>query len=277
MKTIEVLISAMHQEDISLAKKCNADADVLIINQCDKNEYYEEMYNGHRIRMISTTERGTSNSRNMAIKNAIGDICILSDDDECFIDGYKEVVLDAYSKQEDADVIAFDVNVTNTRGMTKVVRKDDRVLSKVPFYRTYGTWSLTFKRENILNMNAVFNTDFGPGTNKISSGEESVWQHLLKKNGAKFYHCNFTMVRVEQGESTWFTGYNESYFYDRGAFLAVSMPKVKNIFKYYYLYRLKDVAEISILNQIKWLNNGIKGYGKYKLSYDEFKQKKVKK
>ena len=78
---LEILMSAMHQENFDIAYRSKVDSDLLIINQCDKDDYTEIEVNGHIWRMISTTERGLSKSRNMALKNAKGDICLLADDD----------------------------------------------------------------------------------------------------------------------------------------------------------------------------------------------------
>ena len=59
--------------------------------------------------MISTTERGLSNSRNMALKYAVGEICILCDNDEIFEDNYETVICKAFERLPDADIIAFSI------------------------------------------------------------------------------------------------------------------------------------------------------------------------
>lgn len=82
-------MSVMNQIDMRIAEQCNANTDILVINQCNFDGYDEKYYNGYKIRMISTTERGLSKSRNMAIKNAMGDICIFCDDDVVYRDEYR--------------------------------------------------------------------------------------------------------------------------------------------------------------------------------------------
>ena len=74
---IEILISTMNQKDDSLINKMNLHCNSLIINQCS----YDSVKKKDAIRIINTTERGLSKSRNMAIENSIGDICIIADDD----------------------------------------------------------------------------------------------------------------------------------------------------------------------------------------------------
>ena len=92
---LEVLISAMYLNDTKIIEKTKCTSDVLIINQTDINDYYE-LNAEHKIRMISTTERGLANSRNRAIENAVGDICLLCDDDEVLAEGYEKIILNSF-------------------------------------------------------------------------------------------------------------------------------------------------------------------------------------
>lgn len=263
---IEILMSVMNQSDMSIAKKSKANADILIINQCDCNDYKEEIYNGHKIRMISTTERGLSKSRNMALKNALGDICILCDDDEVYRPDYKEAVLKAFEDMPKADMIAFNIGYLNERGKGRRINKKTKKASR---WRTYGSCSLAFKRDNIISKDILFDTNFGAGSGKITHGEEAIWQNDLRRLGIKIYQHTFCIADVAQSDSTWFEGYNPKYFYNMGCYLERVYPRLKYLLKYYYIYRLNGVTKLSIHEQIKWLKNGIKGYSKG-LSYDEY-------
>lgn len=268
MPLLEILMSVMHQNDMSLAQKCNADTDVLVINQCDKNDYAEEIYNGHKIRMISTTERGLAKSRNTALKNAQGDICVFCDDDVVYNAGYKEEILKAFNETLDADIIAFNVHHKNARHKRKI----NKSFKKAPRFRMYGSWSLAFKRENITDKEIWFNELFGAGSGVITSGEESIWQNDALKAGLKIYQHPFCIAEVEQADSTWFNGYTEKYFYNMGAYIGTVMPKLSRIFKFYYVYRLNPVTDLKIKEQIKWLNAGITGIRNGK-SYEKYCEK----
>ena len=81
---LEVLLSCMNQKDLGIVKRSRITSDVLVINQADGEDIEEQVENGQRIRMFTTNERGLSRSRNMALKYAEGDICVLCDDDEIF-------------------------------------------------------------------------------------------------------------------------------------------------------------------------------------------------
>ena len=51
--TIELLISCMYQNDISIVTEDKLQCDVLVINQCNKDDYSESMVNGYRA-LVST-------------------------------------------------------------------------------------------------------------------------------------------------------------------------------------------------------------------------------
>lgn len=108
-------MSAMHLKDFDIAYKTGIKSDLLIVNQCDRNDYKEINVEGHLWRMISTTERGLSKSRNMALKHAKGDICLLCDDDELLVKDYYERIINAYLELPKAVAIAFNVNRINNK------------------------------------------------------------------------------------------------------------------------------------------------------------------
>ena len=105
---LEILLSCMHQKDFSIVEKSCITGDVLIINQADTDAFVEQNESGQHIRMLTTTERGLSRSRNMAIENACGDVCLLCDNDEIFYHDYEANILATFHRLQDADIILFD-------------------------------------------------------------------------------------------------------------------------------------------------------------------------
>ena len=106
--SIQLLISTMHQADHSLLERMHVASDAVVINQCDQegNETFE--FNGHHILWINTIERGLSKSRNMAIRNATADICMIADDDMEYRADYVDTVTSAFARIS-ADIIGFQV------------------------------------------------------------------------------------------------------------------------------------------------------------------------
>ena len=104
---LEVLLSCMNQSDLSLIERSKLTGDVVVINQCDKEDFFEGKTKNGRGRVFSTTERGLTKSRNMAIEKSDADICLLCDDDEVFEEDYEQKIITAYEKLDLADVIIF--------------------------------------------------------------------------------------------------------------------------------------------------------------------------
>lgn len=280
---LEVLISCMHQKDFSILDKFNVHSDILIVNQCDENGYKEEIRNGYLCRMISTTKRGLSQSRNECLNNMNGDIGILCDDDIIYYDNYNKIILEAFTKLKDADIIIFDMDFVtndnkleikdNIKDTTKIT--PNIIARKSPSYKNYISSTIAFKKDSLQRKNIWFNLNFGTGSKKYSNGEESLVLRESKRKGLKVYEY-FSILGVQDHRiegSTWFKGYDERYFYDKGALVKALYPNMYFAFKYYYILRLYKESKLSIIQMLKYLNNGIKGY-KDNLSYEEFKKVK---
>ena len=265
--TLEVLMATMHQADMSLAAKSNCKSDVLIINQTDdKEDFCQIEQGGHTVRMYSNTQRGLSRSRNMAIVHAKGDICLISDDSEIFEDNYKETILSAFERHPDADIIAFNFVRTHHRSSAKTKLDKECKASRFTFFSSI---SLAFRREKVLEKHVFFDYRLGAGSDFISAGEEGAWQHLARKKGLCIYQCPEIIATVIQEDSTWFTGFNEKYFYDLGANLHVRFPELQYIFMFYYVWRLRKEASIAKWKQLKCMMAGMNGFKKG-ISYDNY-------
>jgi len=200
----------MHQTDTSIIERSNISSDTLIINQCNKNDYTEFLYKEkYRVRMISTTERGLSRSRNMAIKNATGDICLICDDDAEFVESYKTIIEDAYILNPKADIIAFALIRKN-----KIFPNKDFRVSYISALKISSV-QISFKREDVLNKGVLFDVTMGSGTGN-GGGEENKFLYECLKNKLKIYYQPQVIANVGQSESHWFHGYTLKYFIDKG-------------------------------------------------------------
>lgn len=262
---LEVLVSAMNQHDLSLVDQLGCESDILIVNQSDFEGYTESIVNGYLVRMISTKQRGLSRSRNMALVHSTGDICLFCDDDEVLHSGYSKTILEAFSRMGEADIIAFNFENENPHFSPKIIKTE----SKGSRFRFNSSVSLAFRRKIIQAKGIWFDVSFGAGSGFISMGEESIWQIEAQRKGLKRYHCPSYIAAVKQEESSWFRGYDAKYFYDLGAFLERCFPFLKYLFRFYYLYRLGRLTKLSIVEQLKWINNGMKGYRKG-INYQEY-------
>ncbi len=217
---LEVLISCMNQQDMKIAEQTGIQTDVLIINQCPKVEHSDdassdkntlEVQNSSRgnIRMLRTNTRGLSKSRNLAIQHAVGDVCLLCDDDEQLDSSYEKIILNAYEALPDADIICFRISNQPSRLTQKTQR-----LTKWTAMRI-ASWQITFRRESILKSGIRFDEDMGAGTGN-GGGEEVKFLRDCIKAGLKAYYVPKSIGKVAQTESTWFKGFDRDFFYKRG-------------------------------------------------------------
>lgn len=90
-------------------------SDAVIINQCDRFALEETEKDGCKIKFCSFPERGVGRSRNEAILRADGDICLFSDEDIVYEPGYAAAVAAAFEENPQADMILFNVTVSEER------------------------------------------------------------------------------------------------------------------------------------------------------------------
>lgn len=207
---LEVLISCMNQTDLSIVEKSQLTGDVLIINQAETDGYVEVNHDNQCVRMITTKARGLSNSRNLAIHLSKGDICLLCDDDEVFETDYESTVLKHFERLSEADIIAFDVTNKKTRLKSDIQRV--RWLKSLRL----SSVQLAFRRNRVIEKAILFDPNMGAGSGN-GCGEENKFLWDCLKKGLRIYYVPQTIASLSSGESTWFSVYNETFFYQRGA------------------------------------------------------------
>lgn len=209
---LQTLVSCVKQNMDTIAETMNLDSDAIVINQCDENAYTEYDYKGNLIRCYSFNERGVGLSRNNALLRADSDIVLFSDEDIRYNDGYAEIVLKEFEKHPGADMILFNFDVIEERATyhTNAEHKVTRLNCG-----RYPTYSFAIRREKLHKANITFSLLFGGGA-KYSNGEDSLFIRECISKGLKAIAVPVTLGKEEPRPSTWFHGYTEKFFYDRG-------------------------------------------------------------
>ena len=157
-----------------------------------------------------------------------------------------------------ADVIIF--NFKNPNRKKRIIKKR----KKLHFYNSlnYSTYNIAFKKDSILNNNIKFNTMFGPGA-KFTHGEDSLFIINIYKNKLKVYSSPEYLGIAYNEKSTWFKGYNEKFFFDKGALFTAINSKIRHILILQYLIRHKDVLkDCDFKKAYKMMIEGSKEYRK---------------
>ncbi len=224
---LDILISAMHLNGYQeLLKKLKIRGNCVLVNQCDREAVqtiYEEVIPDpasgcskpevRRIQYIETTERGLSRSRNMALSYSEGEICALCDDDVRYVDHYESRILQSYEEHPEADVIVFFV-----KGEEKPspYYEKPRYLHSVTSMKA-GSPEITFRRKSLDGIH--FPELFGAGS-RFSMGEESILLYACLKRGLKILYLPLQIAELLPSQSTWFRGYTDTFFRDKGAAFA---------------------------------------------------------
>lgn len=97
-------------EVLEMLEASNVTSDVLVVVQTDHDGYEEIQQKDKIVRIIFSTQRGLSRSRNMAIKNSVADIVLLADDDLYYYDDFERIILEEFENNKGCDFIVFNVD-----------------------------------------------------------------------------------------------------------------------------------------------------------------------
>jgi glycosyltransferase involved in cell wall biosynthesis len=237
---LDVLMSCMHQTDHSLVERSYITSDAVVINQCDREGECRFDTEMGTVRWIDSAKRGLTKSRNMAIAVSDADVCLLCDDDEVFAPDYAGKILDAYEKLPEADVIIFKM-------IGRPSAFPDRIMElKLPAIMHVSSWQISFRRENLLRSGVRFDELMGAGTGN-GAEEELKFLTDCRKAGLRIFYVPAEIASVAQTESTWFKGFDETFFYNRGATTRYILGwPMAMAYGLYYVLRKKDMYASNI-------------------------------
>lgn len=258
---LQVLISTMHRTDHSLLDKMNIQTDAIVVNQCDRNEIEVFEYKGHTVQWLSLKERGVGLSRNTALMRADADIVLFADDDVTYEDGYEQTVLAAFRAHPRSDVCVFNVPSTCTDPRQKdYIASRWRRLALLNCFR-HGTFRIAARRKQILKKNICFTLLFGGGAT-YSAGEDSLFLADCIRRGLRCYESPSSLGTVSHEESTWFKGYTDKYFLDKGAFYACFSRRMPFLWCLQFAVRRRRLygTEKSFREACRLMRQGIRQY-----------------
>lgn len=256
--SFELLLVSLGRYDLNHLKKQNISSDVIVANQTDFDGRETIINDGHHVEIISTTTRGVGKNRNIALLNASKDICLLGDDDIIYRDDYQKIVLNAFNGIPQADGIIFNIIDESENRNRRVNTSIKRVHSWNSL--NYGAVRLAFRRSAIEKKNIWFNLQFGGGA-KYGSGEDSLFIRDMLARKLKLYTYPESIATIPKSESTWFEGYNEKYYRDKGALLTALFPRMAFIMIILFIAKNKhQFQEYSFPRIIKIMYGGKREY-----------------
>lgn len=216
--SVQVLVSTMNESDpIHLYRKMNISSNAVIVNQCGYDKQEKLSVDNHQIKYFCCDAKGLSKSRNMAIAfSNESDIALLADDDLIYVDNYIDIVRKAFNDNPEYDIIRFQVE-----GINKPFKRYGKKSKNIRFLSSLKTSSveIAFRPEKIKNAGIGFNELFGAGS-EYKMGEENIFLFECLRRGFRMKYIPIKIANLYVGDSSWFSGFNNKYFFDRGAIYA---------------------------------------------------------
>lgn len=268
MSKFEILCVTMNQHDFSKLQEMNVHSNIVYANQSDYTAYEEYSFEGKTAKMISTQTRGVGINRNFALSYANAEICMMADDDVVYYDDMEEKILAEFERHPDADIIIFHL-ATDNPAKKQVTYKKTRKCTpweKMP----WGTFRVAFRLAPVRKANLWFTTLFGGGC-IFPSGEDSMWLSDARKAGLTFYVSDKTIGTVSFDQSTWFTGYDEKYFFGKGIYYQAVRSRGIYMWMLYFSLREKR-GTLTWKQKIQWMQYGRRAYREM-LSYKDYCRK----
>lgn len=254
----EILLATKDQKNIqNLINQMNIHSDVILANQTKETSYKKIIYNEKRIEVFNTETKGVGINRNIALMNSKADIALLADDDIEYNKNYEEIILNEFEKHPKADIIIFNLENRDKERTRYTIKKWKRV-RKHNCLR-YGAVRIAFKTDRIKEKNIYFSLLFGGGA-KYSSGEDSLFILECIRKHLKIFCSPQYIGIINKGESSWFSGYNEKFFYDKAKFFKVAYGKLAYFICIQQIIRHKDIycKNIKLLDVLDIMRNALK-------------------
>lgn len=263
---LQVLIATMGQTDLRLVEQMNLRCDAVIANQADRDEVVEQDTPYGRVRMVTTSTRGVGRNRNLAIEAADGDILLMADDDLTYREDMPQQVLKAFAENPKADAIVFSLELTKEG---KVFDKREYPKRRLHWWNAMrvGACRLAVRREALQKAGLTFHESFGGGC-PFSAGEDSLFVKSCFDKGLRVYAHPYVLGSCRKDASSWFVGYNEKYFYDKGVLVRHLFPRTAYLMALYFGAYFKRETKVGLWKRLRLVYAGVHK-GKKLIPYQE--------
>lgn len=199
---LEILVSTMNRSELSFLEPMFpggefSEFNILIVNQTSEHNILES--NSPNIRVLNCFEYGLSKSRNLAIKNSIGEIALIADDDVVYLPGFEKKIIEAFKKYPGAALITFQF-LGKDELPKKNYNNNERKIDSLKNEPDLSSVELALRPEIITKNKVSFNEHFGLGA-EFPSGEETLFLKEALNKGLEVYHVP-QLILSHPGETT---------------------------------------------------------------------------
>jgi glycosyltransferase involved in cell wall biosynthesis len=216
---LEILVSTMNRNSldflIPMFPFCHfSDFSILIVNQTEENKLLVSDFPS--IRVINSFEKGLSKSRNLALKNAIGKIVLIADDDVIYMNDFDTKIIQAYNQYDNKAVISFCIEKPNGLLFKKYSPNAKKNLSLMELFNVLSI-EISLNKLILDKLGITFDENFGLGS-EFQMGEEAVFLSDIKNKNQQIAFVPSVIAIHSEISSTEKIDFSKRY-YVQGAFL----------------------------------------------------------
>ena len=264
---LEILVSTMNRNSldflIPMFPFCHfSDFSILIINQTSENNLL--VSNFPSVRVINSFEKGLSKSRNLALKNAIGKIVIIADDDLVYKKDFEKAIVQAHHRLGEKAVISFCIEKPNGLLFKKYLANTKTNLSLMELFNVLSI-EISINKSVFDALQVQFDQDFGLGST-FEMGEEAIFLSDLKEQNQQIGFVPSIIATHSEISSNEKFDFEQRY-YIQGAFLSRVLKGnyfMGLVAKLFFELKQKKLKWKQIPLAISNANRGIKDFYKLK-------------
>ena len=211
--TFELLVSCVKKDPHELAETMHIASDAVIVSQLEDSSSEETFdYNGNRITAFRTQTKGVGINRNTCIELSSADVLLFADEDIVYDEGYAGLVMKEFADHPEADVLLFNIRVCDERRTYWI-----ESFAPVKWYNCgrYPAYSIAIRSAALKENGIKFSLLFGGGA-RFSNGEDSLFLKNCLDKGLRMFSTPVVLGEEVPRPSTWFNGFTDKFFYDRG-------------------------------------------------------------
>lgn len=256
-KSLQTLIAAVNAPN-DLALKLQIEGRAVIANQYSTD--VPACTESNDVIVVNTRTKGIGANRNIALIHASDDIVLFGDDDMRYYAGYSSIILDAFNEIPEADLIVFNLDyrnetVENTRRQIHEVKRV-RVWNSL----NYGAPRMAVRLTSQRKANIWFTTLFGGGS-LYGAGEDCLFMLSALRHGLKVFAYPAIIGETDLASSSWFTGYGEKFFFDKGALFQAAFGVFSLPMMLQFVMRHRDtLGKCDAFSALEYMKRGARAY-----------------
>ena len=257
----QILIATMNRGNLDFLYKMFPShkvesLDIIIVNQTSPDKIVTS--HSDSIKVINSFEKGLSKSRNLALKNATSDWCLIADDDVIYTEKFENSINSGIEKYNNSGVIIFESLVCNN-----VLRRrfPKNTKQKLTAFERFDVASFEMLLNRTTGFKVFFNENFGLGSDVFLCGEEALvmYDYCVRGTDVSFYK---QPIVFHPKESTGVIYDHPLRYFTKGGMLKYMYPKSFKSWIFVQLFFDIKQNKISVSDVIKNYKEAIRGVKK---------------